>query len=395
MKKFINILFPIAIMLVWIMPVSNQLNTMNEGLIRICYLMNILILLSIWLYERILYKEQLTYATIIMGILFVCTVLTCMVNPDNPSIGYGYLFNYLPFCILINIIPKKIINSKLLDYVFDVVCFLLITVGILIVIKNDWITQLLQTYYVNHYEWLYPGMLKAKKTVTFFATHSLACYYYFILWWLADYRMKYKKDIKTLIIIIGIIFLIAMCKSTSALLCIGIIITIYFIRLLKKKSKTSITILSLGLLIILIAICLNWSTIMDILGSNSNGLSGRFGSEGNLNSTLKYMMFQIPLGLCNVDNLWLTDGGFFVNFVRGGILLVIVYFLAFYKFLSKNILDKDYRNILFISIMLFEVGFQVTMSMRSFMVIIFAVIYFRSLYKRKPITENDNVGVDK
>lgn len=383
MKKFINVLFPIIIMLVWIMPVSNQFNTMNEGLIRICYVMNILTLLGIWLYERVLYKEQLCYATIIMGILIVCTILTYFINPDNPTIAYGYLFNYVPFCILINIIPRKTIESKLLDYVFDVVCFLLIAIGVLIVIKNSFIAQFLKTYYVNHYEWLYPDMLNRRKAVTFFATHNLACYYYFILWWLADYRMKYKKDIKTLIIIIGMIFLIIMCKSTSALLCSGIIIAVYCMRLIKKKSKTSITILGIGIVVILITICVNWSMIYEILSSNSNGLSGRFGSEGNLIPTLKYMMFQIPLGLCNVDNLWLTDGGFFVNFVRGGIPLVIVYFLAFYKFLTRNILDKNYRNILFISIMLFEVGFQVTMSMRSFMIIMFAIIYFRSMNKQK------------
>ncbi len=395
MKKFINGLFPIIIILVWIMPVSNQLNTMNEWLIRICYLINILTLLGIWLYEKKLCKEQFCYATMIMGILLICTILTYLFNPDNPNIAYGYLFNYVPFCILINIIPRKTIESKFLDYVFDVTCFLLIIVGILIVIKNDFIGQFLKTYYANHYEWLYPDMLNRRKAVTFFGTHSLACYYYFILWWLADYRMKYKKDIKTLIIIIGMIFLIIMCKSISALLCVGIIITIYCIRLLKKKSKTSIIILSIGLVIILITICVNWPIIYEILASKSNGLLGRFGSEGNLNPTLKYMMFKIPLGLCNIDNLWLTDGGFFMNFVRGGILLVIVYFLAFYKFLSRNILDKSYRNILFISIMLFEVGFQVTMSMRSFMIIIFAVIYFRSLYERKTITQKDNVGVDK
>jgi len=379
MKKIIEDIILILVLAVWIMPVSNQINIINNSMIRICYIFNIFMLLIVIFYESKLYIKQLIITVSILLLLGACTLLTYFYNTDNPIIAYGYLFNYLPFCLMVNAVPDKLSRSSLLDRLFDVICFILIVVGVLIVVRNLWIGDFLKTYYTNHYPWLYPEMLDSRKTVTFFATHNMACYYYFILWLLADYRFKIKKDKMSLVIITGMIFLIVMCKSTSMILCVGIIMSVYFIRWTRRGTINSTTIVVVALFLMLFVIIYRWDFIWQILGSKTNGLSGRFGADGNLIPTLKYMLGQLPLGICDINNLWVTDGGIFVNFIRGGILLVVMYYWAFYRFISLNIYDNKCRNMIFYSFLLFEVGYQTTMSMRSFMIILFAIIYFKHL----------------
>lgn len=383
MKKIISICLPIIMMIVWLIPVSNQFNTLNDKMVRNSYLLNLGVLLIVFFYEGYLYKKQLFISVCILLILLISTIMYYELNRNTARISYGYLLNYIPFCVLINIKINKLNKSKILDYLFVMICFLLIVVGILTVFENTFIEKLLKTNYIIHYAHIYTVMWNSHKTVTFFATHSIAAYLYFMLWWLVDYRSQIKKGKINYILMAGILFNIIMCKSVSSVMCIGLIVIYYYVKWTKKATKKNI-IKSFALIFAgVIGGIVNINTIIQILGSDKNGLLGRYGSTGNLKETLHYALTNIiPLGINDVDGFWLTDGGYYIHFIRGGIFMVILFYIGLYKFIKMNINDRGRADFLFLCFLLFEIGYQFTMSMRFFMIMLFSVTYYRYLYNK-------------
>ncbi|WP_024293400.1 hypothetical protein [Lacrimispora indolis] len=387
MNKISRIFLPIIMMIVWLMPVSNQWNTLNDEMVRNCYLLNLVVLLLVLFYEGRLNRKQLLISSCIVLILFISTILYFQLNRSIARISYGYLLNYIPFCVLINIKIDKLSRSEILDYLFVMICSLLIAVGILTILGNGLIERLLKTNYIVHYPHIYMVMWSGHKTVTFFGTHSIAAYIYFMLWWLIDYRAQVKMSILNYVLMAGIFLIIILCKSVSAVLCAGLIAMYYYVKWIRRTTKKNV-ILSLSLIVVgLCGIAVNINTLMQILGSRENGILGRYGSTGNLTDTLYYTFTNIiPMGICDINGLWLTDGGQYIHFIRGGILLVGLFYFGLYRFIKMNIKDKGRGTFLFVCFLLFEIGYQFTMCMRFFMIMLFFVAYYGYLRKEREYT---------
>lgn len=388
MSKLYKNLTPILIILVWLMPVSNVLNTLNESMARNCYILNLILLAFVFCAESKINIKQMGISVGILIVLAVCTILTVLFGTGTSTVSYGYLHNYVPFCILINLRPLKLSKSEILDFLLVLSSILIIMIGILTVVGNPIVEMLLKKYYINHYAHVYTVMWEGRKTVTFFATHSISCYIYYLMWWMLDYRLSMKKDMLSKVLIMGMLFCIVMCLSTSAVFCLCIIIGVYYLRWAKKTTAKNITRSLVLICVIIVAIIANYDTISVILSSNVNGLNGRFGQSGSLVSSLKYaVMALIPIGLCDISGLWLTDGGYFINFIRGGIPLIVLYYYGLYLFLKRNIRDKRKRLELFVGLMLFEVGYQFTMYMRFFMIMLLLVLYFNHYGEQQEYNE--------
>lgn len=382
MKRMIPICLPIIMMIVWLIPVSNKLNTLNDDMRRNSYVLILGVLFIVFFYEGYLCKKQIFIAVCILLILLISTIVYFRLNQSTAKVSYGYLLNYVPFCVLINIKINKLNKSRILDYLFVTVCSLLIAVGVLTIFGNGLIEKLLKTNYVIHYPHVYASMWKSHKTVTFFATHSIASYVYFMLWWLIDYRMQVKKGKMNYFLMAGMLLNIIMCKSFSSVMCIGLIILYYYVKWIKEATKKSIIQSFVLLFVGVIGVIANINTIMQILGSRENGILGRYGSTGNLTETLHYALTNIiPIGICDVEGLWITDGGYYIHFIRGGILLMGLFYFGLYRFIKININDKIRGTFLFICLLLFEIGYQFTISMRFFMIMLFLITYYRYLYQ--------------
>lgn len=391
MRKLLVNGLPVIILLVWLMPVSNHLNTTNATMMRNCYLMSLAVVFLAFLFQKYFDIIQLIISISIMSFLLISTLLFFETHNSGAKITYGYLMNYLPFCVLICIKINKFSDSVVIDFAFISVCIIIIAVGILSVLQNPIIESILKTYYNNHYDYLYILMWQSRKTVTFFGTHSIACYIYFLLWWGIQCRMRVKKGKINYILTLGIIFNIIMCQSVSAILCVVLITGYYYYKANIKLNAKKLLLLFLLMIAVAIGIILNINTISNILSSDQNGLLGRFGSSGNLNDTLSYAFNQpIPFGLCDVEGLWLTDGGYYINFLRGGIVMLVLYYFGLYRFLKNNISEKKTRIFLYSCLLLFEVGYQFTMCMRFFMIMLFMVMYYNYLQNTAPSDVKEN-----
>ena len=375
-SQFANKLVAIAIMFIWLMPVSNQLNTLNESMLRNGYIATLLVLMLVYVYERRFNIKMILIGVSILSILIIFSFIFYATYQGSSVISWGYLFNFLSFCILINIKPSKLSKISIWDTLLDWISVLLISVGILTVMDNKIVEEILRTYYVNHYPHVYTMMYLKRKTVTFFATHSISCMIYFLIWWMLDYRNSRKFQWKNSIFMAGMLFDIVMCQSVSAVMCALIIIGYYYIQWIRHANKKHI-IISVELMAVIIAILiLNIDKINLILGSNVNGINGRFGENGNLWGTLHFAFKNmIPMGFCDIDGFWLTDGGYFINFIRGGIPLIVLYYYGLFWFLKRNIQDKYRRTYLFISLLLFEVGYQFSNCLRFFMLALIMVCF--------------------
>lgn len=366
------------------MPVSNQFNTLNNEMVRNCFIMVLLVLISSFCYEGKIVKKQLFISISILFVLFISTFFFYELNKNYVKLSFGYLLNYISYCILINFKIEKLSRSIVLDYIFIFFTTLLIIIGLLTIVGNTSLEMILKTYYINHYPHIYTIMWESHKTVTFFGTHSIAAYLYFMIWWLLDYRSTVKKGVINWFMILGVIFLIIMCRSVSAILCLGLIVSHYCLKWARTKKIIGYLKIFIIVIITVLVTILTFNIIVNILSSDENGLLGRFGSSGNLIDTIKFSLTNmVPMGINDYAGLWLTDGGFFIQFVRGGLLLVVLYYAGLYNFLKINIRDKNARTFLFISLMLFEVGYQFTMSMRFFMLMLFSICYFNYLYNIK------------
>ena len=391
MKRMTSVFFIIIIAMCWLMPVSNQYNTLNDAMLRNSYIVTIIIMFFEFLYEKKYDSKQIKISILIIGILILCTVLTLIINSDSPKVSYGYLLNYLPFCILINIKPQKLSEEKILDTIFIIVCFIIIGAGILTVLNSSVLERFLKTYYIIHYPHIYNIMWTSHKTVTFFGTHSIACYIYFILWWLVDYRKNIKRGLINYFLMAGLLFNIVMCQSVSSVLCIGIIFCYYYIPLFRKRNTKTVISSLIFLIIAFLIVFLNHDKIFSILNSSQNGILGRYGSDGNLKYTLIYAIKSfIPIGICDINGLWLTDGGFFIYFIRGGLIGMFLMYYGLYVFLTNNVLERKRKIMLFTSLLLFEVGYQFIITLRFFLLMLFAIAYFRYLFDYQRDNNVDN-----
>ena len=150
-------------------------------------------------------------------------------------------------------------------------------------------------------------------------------------------------------------------------------------------------IIFIGLLIIL----LNNSIIRNIYNesfryitnSDKNGIIGRFGAGGALESTLKYIKsnFFNPIGVSYSSELYYTDNGFIINILRGGVIFTISIYVSFYIFLKKNVKFKSAVYIIFISILMFEIGYVTFLYFRTFYILVFIILYLNYLYDESMI----------
>lgn len=380
LNKIINQIIPIIIMTIWLLPVSNEANRLNEGMVRNVYIVNLLFLVFVLVYENYLNTKRMIISFSIILILFISTVLFHNSYNTISVISYGYLLNYIPFCVLLCINPKKISKNKIIDKVFIFVCILIIIVGFLMSIGNTYIWDFLRKYYVNHYAYVYTSMILDNKTVTFFSIHSISCYLYFIMWMMLDYRASVIKGKISYLLMAGILYNIAMCKSGSAVLCLTIIFIYYYTKWLKNATKKNV-LRSLIVIIVAIAFMIaNFDKIILIITSPKNGLLGRFGDTGNLMDTIQFRINSgLPIGICDADGFWATDGGYFIHFLRGGIVMILLIYGGLYLLIRDNLLDKRRAKYLYISLLLFEVGYQFSICMRFLMIMLFALAYFRFL----------------
>lgn len=380
-KKYINAIC--SILLVYGLIAITSLNfKISNKLIFINYFFIYIIFINFIIKVKKFNKMNLIFAIIIMFFLLLFTLTSKFYHYT-----WGTLLPYLAFVLMI-ILDIKTLKLKYIDKYFLVFNCINLIIGFLIIILNKTIINFIAKYYSWGYEELVTNMLLRGKPILWFGSHSLTGLFIFIFYYLCIKTYMIKNKSIYLFFSLGYLVLLISLKSNTSLV-FFIIALVYLIR--QIKDRKIMMIIFIGLLIIL----LNNSIIRNIYNesfryitnSDKNGIIGRFGAGGALESTLKYIKsnFFNPIGVSYSSELYYTDNGFIINILRGGVIFTISIYVSFYIFLKKNIKFKSAVYIIFISILMFEIGYVTFLYFRTFYILVFIILYLNYLYDESMI----------
>lgn len=380
-KKYINAIC--SILLVYGLIAITSLNfKISNKLIFINYFFIYIIFINFIIKVKKFNKMNLIFAIIIMFFLLLFTLTSKFYHYT-----WGTLLPYLAFVLMI-ILDIKTLKLKYIDKYFLVFNCINLIIGFLIIILNKTIINFIAKYYSWGYEELVTNMLLRGKPILWFGSHSLTGLFIFIFYYLCIKTYMIKNKSIYLFFSLGYLVLLISLKSNTSLV-FFIIALVYLIR--QIKDRKIMMIIFIGLLIIL----LNNSIIRNIYNesfryitnSDKNGIIGRFGAGGALESTLKYIKsnFFNPIGVSYSSELYYTDNGFIINILRGGVIFTISIYVSFYIFLKKNVKFKSAVYIIFISILMFEIGYVTFLYFRTFYILVFIILYLNYLYDESMI----------
>lgn len=380
-KKYINAIC--SILLVYGLIAITSLNfKISNKLIFINYFFIYIIFINFIIKVKKFNKMNLIFAIIIMFFLLLFTLTSKFYHYT-----WGTLLPYLAFVLMI-ILDIKTLKLKYIDKYFLVFNCINLIIGFLIIILNKTIINFIAKYYSWGYEELVTNMLLRGKPILWFGSHSLTGLFIFIFYYLCIKTYMIKNKSIYLFFSLGYLVLLISLKSNTSLV-FFIIALVYLIR--QIKDRKIMMIIFIGLLIIL----LNNSIIRNIYNesfryitnSDKNGIIGRFGTGGALESTLKYIKsnFFNPIGVSYSSELYYTDNGFIINILRGGVIFTISIYVSFYIFLKKNVKFKSAVYIIFISILMFEIGYVTFLYFRTFYILVFIILYLNYLYDESMI----------
>jgi len=307
--------------------------------------------------------------------------------------GIGVLWVYVPVALLYSLRLRSLTFGRALRALFVACNLVNIGLGACAVFHVERVNGLVMSYYSNFFPDLVPGMLEFGKPVLTFATHSLAGFFIFLFFWL---------NFRTYLSTRRFAFLIfAVCYFTFDLCLLSVtgfgfalfafaIMSVHFWR--RNPRTVATALLAFFFLVPRIVHRLyspieNWQDLVEIVSpaftSPGEGFLGRYGSQGNNVSNLKYIAEHpfSPTGLTTAGNLFIGDSGPVEYLIRGSVLLLFLMYVGLFQFLRRNLAGKLDMYVLFLAILVMELGFTSLTYFRLMYLLPVAVIYLNSLPK--------------
>lgn len=322
---------------------------------------------------------------VINGSLLLATIIASFYFQ---SYSFGIYLNFLVLSLVLTLKIRRSNISDYIQYILLICSWLLIILGFGIITQQAIISDFLKSYYSASYDELLTRVILRMKPVGTFGTHSISAFFMFILFYLNLKTYKSLDKIIYLITAIVILFLLVFIRSTSSLLYLAISVFLLFELFAKRKLQSivfiSIIIAALGYFIIYSPKVLELLTDFDvdsILNSQGNGLSGRYSEKSVLRPTIDYILDNpfVPIGLTHSDDLYYTDSGLIQYVLRGSLLLFVGIYLGFYNFLKTNLLRKNNAYFLLFVVMLFELGYPISIYLRWLYFLPFLILYLNFL----------------
>lgn len=225
----------------------------------------------------------------------------------------------------------------------------------------------------THYQVFFPNLLMLmidwyNKPVLTFGTHSLSAFYYWLMFYL--HLVGFTRTGRPPLLLVAMVML-ALCASLFSTT--GVIFTLVgtlqllglaWSRLPSRAVVAGGTVLAAACVVFFVVAAPHLDELIatasrGVLGDRSAGLMARYARDGNLASTLAYVIEQPwrPIGLTYSRDLFYGDSGFVTYALRGSLALPVVIYLALYLWLRRNLVDHRVAVVLWAAIVAFEVGF--------------------------------------
>jgi hypothetical protein len=325
------------------------------------------------------------------AMLMIAIILMATTISPFPDYRWGGLLGYLLLALLFTANLRNMKAGSSLRALLGVVNCLNIALGFAIIVGISPVRVFFIQHYSQFYPELVPYMMEVGKPVLTFGTHSLAAFFFYLLFWINFETYKVTPKRTSLFFACCYIGLGFALLSVSGLVLMSIAALQIFIYAIRNRPKTAITVS----MVILTSVLLTafWfsgeveesvadaAAIENILGSPTNGLMGRFSDLGTLRSTMAYLRARpfSPVGVGYRSDLFFGDSGVIEYYLRGSLPLVLVIYGGLFAFLKTNLISRRDAWHIFIVFFLFEMGFT---SLNDFHILYFLpvlVVYLNDL----------------
>jgi hypothetical protein len=364
-------------------------SSIHTNIIPSLYTIQVLLITFISLITALLIgntkKLLLLIALLIPSFLVIFTILSPL-----DKITVGSILGYVGFSSILLVNFRQLKKPyKSINYIVMLITIVHIFFGYLLFLGNEFVFNLIQENYSAFYPELFENMvIWYSKPVIFYGTHSLAAFFYFILFYINFNYYKSHNKILFLISSILLIPLMFLLLSTSGIL-FGVFSIVYVI-----KGNSSLTYISMIKIISIVLIAGMLFSLSDyyimvsklIENSSGSGLIGRFSHTGTLVRNLDYIANNpfSPIGLKFSEKLWMGDSGIVEYILRGSILLLLLMYLGYFIFCFRNLKNYDFALFLFILILMFESGYTILTYARFFGLLPFIIIALNNIsYKNQ------------
>jgi hypothetical protein len=349
----------------------------------------LLILVSgLLIFQKTYNKINLITSFVMIFSLLLFTLTGSMIFHEV-SMGIFPAYLILALVQLLNIHSFEY-SQKLLSVTLIIVSVIQIFFGINIVLINEDVRGFLIDNYSAGYDSLVPTMIGDLKPVTTFGSHSIAGFYFFILFFLNFMTFKVTKKSIFFVTSVLLLLLLVFIRSNTAYLYTAVSFVYMLVGLSRKPLHLVLFLLMICISVALIYV--QYKELIDVLleydvqtvtGHSGSGLAGRYTSGNYLSVTIDFIKEHpfTPIGLSYSDTLFFTDSGIIVYFLRGSVFLIWSIYFGFFHFLKRNLKGSELElYALFLIYLVFEVGYPNLINSRSLGCIPFIVIYLNYLH---------------
>ena len=319
-----------------------------------------------------------------VGVLIFATLMSPF-NQISPGVIVLYVGIALLFCLNL----RDLRSPRLVVPAFAAISILSMAAGLLIALDSPWIDNLLKTHYQAFRPDLLESMLDRDKPILTFATHSMAAFMIYLLFFmtLRTYAIRGGR-IWLAAMAVYMVLLLAL-TATTAYFMLGLAVVQLGLLITRRHPRVIFPLAATTMLLTLIVVV--WSGVearavtdeltLRLIGDREHGFIARYATKGLLATNFRFLAQHPiePIGFGYSTALYLGDSGVVVTLLRGSLPLLFLTYGGLFVFLRQNLTSQRTALWLWLVTIAFEVGFTPLQYFRFVAFLPFAVVYLNTI----------------
>jgi hypothetical protein len=322
---------------------------------------------------------------LVNGLTINVILLTCTLFSPFTEIAYGGYSSFLLLSMLFCVNVKDIRLSVTARRTFEVANAINLILAALVLLQVPAVTQFIRDNYAYGYEGMVPSMLEEGKPVIIFGSHSLAGFFFYLLFYVTLQTFIANRSKLNLVFAFGYLALLIPMYSFTSLVFAGV--AIVQLVLCFKAHKTAIVgLIAAALLVATLVVAPQLISdfkdgMIEVSQREGNGLLGRYSEFGGLAANFEFIAnhpFR-PIGLGLSWRLWNSDSGPAGYILKGSFPLLVAVYAGAFMFFRKNLRSGREALFLYLVFLSFEIGYSNFQYSRTQYFLPFLMVYLNSL----------------
>jgi hypothetical protein len=308
------------------------------------------------------------------------------------TFAYGGYIPILLFSVLFCVRVKEIRLGAAARRMFDVANAVNLILAAMLLLEVPMVTEFFLNSYAYGYEELVPYMLEEGKPVLTFGSHSIAGFFFYLLFYVTLQTFVARRSRLNLLYAVCYLGLLLSLDSFTAMV-FGAL-AIVQLTLCFEWRRSAVAALAMSALLVigtafaaphLDGVADFQKDLVEILGRKENGLLGRYSSTGGLSTNFEYIAEHpfSPIGLGMSWQLWYSDSGPVEYVLKGSFPLLFAVYTGAFLFFRTNLVSKQRALFLFAIFMSFELGYSNLQYIRTQCFLPFLLVYLNWLDRER------------